>query len=371
MAKMRITVSDLLVAVWGGLLGVACAPQKYVQHYEFTTIVGAKGGYIDGSLSEARMRSPEGIAVDQYGSLYVTEYRNNMVRKITNDGQVLTLAGKYDHVGAVDGKGEEALFNRPHGLAVARDGTVYVCDMHNHAIRKIRTDGIVSTYAGQMGQSGDADGYRLSARFLKPEAIVIDSEDNIYIADTYNFTIRKIATDGQVTTIAGKAGEAGSSDGPGQEARFNMPMGLAIDGIGSLYVADANYDGEEPGNCTIRKISVGGAVTTIAGRIRKAGHLDGNGLQAEFNRPVGIAVTKEGVVFIADTEADLIRKIDQNGQVSTIGGSYLVEGFQNGIGSEARFKDPQSITVDDQGNLFIADTFNHRIRHGKPVFGTK
>ena len=145
---------------------------------------------------------------------------------------------------------------------------------------------------------------------------------------------------------------------------FNKPLGIAIDGKDNIYVADSDYDGTKGGNCLIRKISPNGIVSTLAGTPSKPGHADGKIGTSQFNRPVGITVTSDGEIFIADTEADLIRRIDKRGRVSTIGGGYLDEKFADGTGPNARFADPQSIAVDRDGNLYIADTFNHRIRKG-------
>lgn len=335
--------------------------------YHFSLLAGSvKGGYVDGDLASSKFRSPEGIALDHLGNIYVTEYGNNIVRKISADGQVSTLAGVQGQIGQLDGDAASALFNRPHGLAVGPDQSVFVCDMHNYAIRKISPEGQVTTYAGKMGEAGSVDGHRLDARFLKPEAIVIDRIGNLYVADTYNCTIRKIDTTGVVTTIAGKAGECSYADGAGLDARFGKTLGLAIDRQFNLYVADANYDGKSIENNLIRKIDLNGQVSTLAGSLGKLGHQDGEARIALLDRPVGVAADDAGQVFVADTEGDVIRVI-KDGVVTTVGGRYQEEGFTDGIGSQALFNDPQAIAVDAEGNLYIADTFNNCIRIGRPV----
>ncbi len=333
-------------------------------YYMFSTLSGTEKGWEDGPLKSAKFWTPEGIAVDTKNNVYVTEYWNNTVRKISPDGVVTTLAGKSNEIGAVDGQGSEARFNRPHGIDVASEGSVFVCDMKSNTIRKIGTDGIVSTVAGLAGIEGSSDGNPQEATFNKPEDIAVNSKGVLYVVDTYNFTVREISTDGVVKTFAGMAGETGSRDGMGNQARFNMPIGIAIDGKDNIYVVDANYDESDNGNCTIRKISPEGEVTTIAGKAGISGTVDGPGKEARFNRPVGIAASKDGTLFIADTEADLIRKIDTFGNVSTLGGTYLLEEFADGQSWEARFADPQAIAVDDNGVIYIADTFNHSIRKG-------
>ncbi len=316
-------------------------------------------------METAKLRSPEGIAIDKYGNLYITEYRSSIVRKISSDGIVTTLAGKEMELGADDGTGLEARFNRPHGIAVDNDLNVYVTDMKNCTVRKITPEGVVSTHAGIPGVQGAKNGLASESTFYFPEDIAVNSKGDLFVADSYNFTIRKISSDGVVSTYAGKAGEPGSEDGLGAKARFNKPLGIAIDGKDNIYVADSDYDGEPSGNCTIRKISPKGKVTTIAGIAGKAGHVDGSGKKALFHKPVGIDVTPDGIIYVADTEADLIRKIDKKGMVTTIGGKYLEENKKNGIGEEARFKDPQAIAVGKNGILYIADTLNNRIVQGE------
>ena len=335
--------------------------------YQFTTLAGSETGHQDGSGEQAQFHAPEGIALDRQGNVYVTEYRNNGVRKITPNGDVSTLAGVSGELGHRDGAGEQALFNRPHGLTVDSAGNVYVCDMHNSVIRQITPTGVVFTLAGTPSQAGARDGVGSEARFNQPEDIAVDQYGTLYVADTYNYTIRQITPKGYVSTLAGQAGTPGSADGPGSEARFNKPVGLASDRQGTLYVADAGYDGDQPGNCMIRKITSDGHVTTLAGLAGQDSTANGKGNQARFDRPVGIAVADDGTLFVADTEADLIRKITSEGAVTTIGGKYQKEDFQDGVGDQAYFNDPQAIAVDQDGHLYVADTFNDKIRKGTPA----
>ena len=227
------------------------------------------------------------------------------------------------------------------------------------------------TLAGIPGVRGFKDGTWAEATFSMPEDIAVNSKGYLYIADTYNFIIREISPDGKVKTIAGKAGVAGHSDGSGLQSRFNMPIGIAIDGMDNLYVADADYDNKSHGKCTIRKISPLGEVSTLAGMPGLKGSADGKGNKARFNRPVGIAVSKNGIVYVADTEAGTIRKITADGTVTTIGGIYLTKDKKDGIGKAARFNDPQAIDVDSNGILFIADTLNDRIIKGELVHNQK
>ena len=346
---------------------IRAQPTQVKIKYKFTTLAGAGYGHLDGWGVNALFRAPEGIAIDKNGNLYTTEYGANIIRKITPDGMVSTLAGKDSVTGAVDGILSEARFNRPHGVAVDDQLNVYVTDMMNCTVRKITADGKVETIAGTPALHEFKDGIGSIATFNKPEGIAVNSKGYLYIADTYNFIIREISPDGNVKTFAGKAGKAGHSDGTALQSRFNMPVGIAIDGKDNIYIADADYDNKNHGNCTIRKISPEGEVTTLAGTPGLKGATDGKGKQARFNRPVGITVSEDGVVYVADTEGDVIRKITTDGTVATIGGKYLMEDRKDGIGNRARFNDPQAMAIDSNGTLFIADTLNNRIIKGELI----
>ncbi len=346
--------------------------KKQKSSYQFTTFAGGDKGNFEGHGQEVSFFAPEGIAIDKNGNLYTTEYRSGVIRKITSDGMVSILAGKDTALGIADGPSAEARFNRPHGIAVDSQLNVYVIECKSFTVRKITPDGNVKTLAGIPGVRGAKDGNCAEATFSMPEDIAVNSKGYLYIADTYNYTIREISPDGKVKTFAGKAGEAGHSDGSGLQSRFNMPIGIAIDGMDNIYVADADYDNKKKhGNCSIRKISPHGEVTTLAGMPGLIGSADGKGNKARFNRPVGIAVSKDGIVYVADTQAGTIRKITAEGTVSTIGGMYLMKDKKDGIAQAARFNDPQAIDVDGNGNLFIADTLNDRIIKGEPEHNQK
>ncbi len=335
--------------------------------YKFETYAGSVDGFLDDDREKALFRSPEGITADENGNLYITEYRSSIIRKIDKNGKVSILAGQPLKTGFADGDAKKSLIDRPHGIAANKLGDVFFCDMKNHLIRRVDYKGNLSTVAGQKGVSGIIDGTGKNAQFNQPEGIVIDSKGNLFIADTYNFTIRKIDKNGKVTTFAGVGGKEGYADGNGKVALFNMPIGIAIDNVDNLYVLDAIYDSSKQGNSLIRKIDSKGNVTTFAGVHGKDGHKDGNLKLALFNKPVGISVAKDGTIFVADTEADLIRMIDKKGNVTTIGGQYLIEKSQDGIGYKAAFSDPQSLVVAPNGDIFIADTFNNRIVRGRKI----
>lgn len=322
-----------------------------------TTFAGSGGasGTADGQGTAARFDHPSAVSVDAAGNVYVIDTSNQTVRKITAGGSVSTLAGSPGLVGKTDGTGAVAKFFYPSGIAVSGSGTMYVADTGNHAIRTVTAAGAVTTLAGATGLVGSADGFGTDARFAYPNGIAFDSAGSLYIADHDNHTIRKMSTAGQVTTLAGSAGLSGSADGVGGAARFNGPTGVAVDGGGNIYVADA-------GNTAIRKITPNGTVTTFAGVAGVAGSADGVGAGARFNAPQGLATDSAGNVYVADTNNSTIRKITSGGSVTTLAGVAGQTGSVDGAAGGARFNGPYAIAVDGAGNVYVADFFNSTIR---------
>ncbi|MEO6995369.1 MAG: MBG domain-containing protein [Lacunisphaera sp.] len=323
-----------------------------------TTFAGSANapGSADGIGTQARFNQPDGVAVDAAGNVYVADTANSTIRKITATGVVTTLAGAAGNFGSTDGTGRAALFSGPYGVAVDGSGNVYVADTGNHVIREITAAGVVTTIAGTAGNYGAADGTGSAAQFDNPMGIAVDGSNNIYVADVSNSTIRKIAPGGVVTTLAGKAGVVGAADGTGSAAQFRYAPGVSVDGSGNVYVADWN-------NFTIRKITPAGVVTTLAGLAGYGGATDGTGGAARFNYPPGVAVSSTtGNVYVADYYNYTIRKITSGGVVTTLAGLASSAGFANGTGGAAQFNEPQGVAVDGAGNVYVADTANHVIR---------
>ncbi len=321
-------------------------------------------GTADGTNNASQFNSPSGLATDSSGNIYVAEYAAIrkitpvIFAHVASNWVVSTIAGDKSQAGTNNGTGTNAQFYFPQNLAIDPSTNIYVVENGNFDVRKIVPSGtnwVVSLLAGGKISSGSADGTGTNARFFLPYGISMDSAGELYITDSANNEIRQLTPDGIVTTLAGAATQAADVDGAGPAARFNFPQGVAVDNSGYVYVADT-------GNQTIRIITPAGVVTTPYGKATVGGTNDGVGENARFGMPEGIAVDEAGNLYVADTLNDTIRMIDRYGLVSTISGRPGQSGTNDGVGNAAMFAQPAGIAVDAATNLYVADTVNHTVR---------
>lgn len=365
MKQFLLTLAVAVFALTGAT--TVQADTSIYEPYCFTNLAGLAGtaGNINGPGMAAQFNQPWGVAVDSAGSVYVADTLNHTIRKITAAGVVTLLAGTPGTAGFVNGSAGTAQFSRPTGVAVNAAGTmVYVADYNNHCIRQI-SGGTVSTLAGS-GTAGTVDATGAAAEFRNPFGVALNSAGTLaYVSDQNNQTIRAITVPGgSVTTLAGAAGTGGYVDAVNSAARFNTPRGIAVDAAGNVYVADS-------GNFLVRKITAGGFVTTLGGALFTAGFNDGLASGSRFSTlapispfggPTGVAVDSVGNVYVTDQGNSTIRKITPGGNVTTLAGAVAIAGTADGTGIAARFDNPAGVAVDATGKLYVADTRNHMIR---------
>ena len=275
---------------------------------------------------------------------------------------VSTYAGDGTN-GYADGDTATCKFKSPFGLCMDPSGNLYLADNDNHRIRKISTDGTVTTFAGT-GVAGYLDGPGSTAKFNAPSDLCADADGNIYVSDFQNQYIRKITPDGTVSTIAG-SGIAGYLDGASNVAKFNYPRGICIDANGNLFIGDS-------WNHRIRKIDVNGNVTTLAGGgdtigVQSQGNYkDANDTLARFNVPCGMSIDADGNLYVADAYNHRIRKVTPEGVVTTVAGTgdigSAAGGFEDGSLDVARFNTPTEVFINAEGKIYVGDTYNNRIR---------
>jgi sugar lactone lactonase YvrE len=319
-----------------------------------TTVAGGGASLGDnGPAISAQVYSSGGVAVDAAGNLYIADYYDNRVRKVTN-GVITTVAGNGTAGFSGDnGPATSAQLYFPEGVALDSAGNLYITDAGNRRIRKV-TNGVITTLAGNgtLGFSGD-NGPATSAQLAGPEGLAVDSAGNLYIADVTNQRIRKVSN-GVITTVAGGGSSGLGDNGPATSAQV-IPAGVAVDSAGNLYIADF-------GNGRIRKVS-NGVITTVAGGGSSGLGDNGPATSAQLSGPSGVAVDAGGNLYIADYDNFRIRKVT-NGVITTVAGNGTMPGFSgdNGPATSAQFGFPESVAVDSAGNVYVVDLINNRIR---------
>lgn len=342
------------------ILALICS-YSFIYGQEVVTIAGIVEtvGSADGPALEATFDNPHGIAMDEVGNVYVVDRFGHKIRKYTQDGFVSTLAGS-GIAGRQDGNGTNATFNQPWGICVGKDGNIYVADTQNNLIRKISPEGEVTTFAGS-GDFGSANGSSTNATFGNPTGLEMDENGNLYVADHLTHIIRKISPSGNVTTLAGVPNSPGYIDGNGSNSLFYRPYGLTLDINGDILLADE-------WNHSIRRITPLGVVSTVAG-MGEIGHLDGPPGSSKFNFPWDLTVDALGNIYVGDGYNHVIRKLIPSGslpaiyEVTTYVGNSGVTGAIDGYGTDAEFNAATSLYYWAQtGEIYITDAYNNLIR---------
>jgi len=315
-----------------------------------------------GPATSASLANPWGVALDAAGNLYIADYRNNRIRKVSPTGIITTVAGGGTAYPGDGGPATSASLPVPWGVAADAAGNLYIAS-DGSRIRKINSSGIIGTVAGNgaIGFSGDG-GPATSAALYEPSGVAVDAAGNLYIADTWNQRIRKVSPSGIISTVAGnKAYKFAGDGGPATSASLSRPGGVAVDAVGNLYIADKM-------NNRIRKVSPSGIISTVAGNGTEGFSGDGGpATSASLNWPAAVAVDAAGNLYVADTLNSRIRKVSPSGIISTVAGNGMA-GFSGDGGSatSASLNLPQGVAVDAAGNVYIADWGNNRIRKVNP-----
>jgi hypothetical protein len=329
-----------------------------------STVAGdGTGGFAGdgGAATSASLDNPYGVTLDAAGNLYIADLLNHRIRKVATDGTISTVAGNGSTTFAGDGgAATSASLSEPVDVALDAAGNLYIADENNHRIRKVTTDGIISTVAGSdtAGFAGDG-GAATSASLTRPRSVTLDAAGNLYIADSRNHRIRKVATDGTISTVAGNslAGGFAGDGGAATSASLKYPRGVTLDAAGNLYIADQF-------NHRIRKVATDGTISTVAGNGTPTFAGDGGAAtSASLNTPSAVSLDAAGNLYIADFNNHRIRKVDTDGIISTVAGNDT-PGFagDDGAATSASLYRPSGVTLDAAGNLYIADNGNNRIR---------
>ncbi|MDR2334034.1 MAG: putative Ig domain-containing protein [Burkholderiaceae bacterium] len=328
------------------------------------TIVAGNGSYGFGgdgaAATAAQLRTPGGVAVDGSGNLFIVDQGNNRIRKVNTSGVISTVAGNGNFAFGGDGAAATAAqLATPSGVAVDSSGNLFIADKGNNRIRKVNPGGVISTVAGTGSYSFGGDGAAATAAQLKiPIGVAVDSNGNLFVADLGNNRIRKVNSGGVITTVAGNGNFGFGGDGAAATAaQLYNPFGVAVDSSGNLFIADY-------GNHRIRKVDPGGIISTVAGNGSVGFGGDGAAATAaQLSFPSGVAVDSSGNLFIADYGNNRIRKVDTSGIIKTVAGNGSGGFGGDGLAATAaQLYHPSGVAVDNSGNLFIADLYNHRVR---------
>jgi sugar lactone lactonase YvrE len=321
--------------------------------------LGSRGD--GGPAQDAELNRPFGLAIAQDGSIYFTEYFGNCVRRVAPDGSLVRVAGRLDEFGFAGDGGFaiDALFEGTSGIAIGLDGGIIVADDENLRVRRVLPDGVIMTIAGtgDIGDLGDG-GPATSARFNTLAGLALGPDGSLYIADAGNARVRRIDPTGLITTVAGTGHSGATGDGgPATKAELYQPLSVAATPSGELFIADA-------GASRVRRVDGHGLIQTVAGNGERGSHGDGRpATEAQLNAPCGICVDRDGTLFISEFAGHRVRTVSPEGVITTVAGTGE-QGYSGDGGPPqlAKLSRPREVALDQDGNLYIADSENNRVR---------
>jgi sugar lactone lactonase YvrE len=351
---------NVYIADYGNFVIRQVTTDGTIHTYAGNNTIGFSGD--GGAPTSAALYQPFGVAVDSSGNVYIAEYGDSRIRKVTTGtgAKISTIAGNGTYGFAGDGAAAtSAELNFPHGLCVDSSGNIFIADFGNNRIRKIVSGGNISTFAGNglTSYSGDSGG-ATQAQFNTPSGVAIDAAGNIYVADTINNAVRQITTKGVISTFAGTGTAGFSGDGSAaNKGQLNAPQGVAVDAAGNVYIADS-------GNLRVRVVGTNGNISTFAGSGSPGYGGDGGAAtSATFYLPSAVATDKSGNVYIADYQVSVVRKVVSGGTISTVAGNGMT-GYSGdgGMAVAAQLNGPSAVAVDSTGNLYITQLIDSRAR---------
>jgi streptogramin lyase len=333
------------------VVSAAAAPNSPAASMTVSTL--RTNGSFAASTGSADLFYPIAVAVDVNGDLYVSEAPRHIISRIRPDGTIERIAGTPDTPGFADGARDASRLHLPHALVLTGDGSLYIADSGNHAVRRLRPDGVLETVAGGPERFGHFDGPVADARFHWPLGLAIALDGSLIVAEGPAHIIRRITVSGQVETLAGRYGYAGTADGWREFARLTDPRNIAVDPAGDLWITDSR-------NNLIRRLRIDGAIETMYGSTDPVAERTAD--DQLFEEPFGIAIDDRGRVIVSEFSAHILRRIGPDGKISTLAGRARHSGSTDGTGSAARFAAPAGIAIATDGSIYVADMLNHSIR---------
>ncbi|MCX6396057.1 MAG: PxKF domain-containing protein [Propionibacteriales bacterium] len=320
----------------------------------FVAGTGTAGAPTAGPATSSNLFNPYGVAVDGSGNVYIADTVNNRVEKVTPGGQLSVIAGTGDTGAPTEGPATSSNLDLPIGVAVDGSGNVYIADYGNNRVEQVTPGGQLSVIAGTSSQGAPTAGPATSSNLNSPAGVAVDGSGNVYIADQGNHRVEQVTPGGQLSVIAGTGVAGAPTAGPATSSNLDNPTGVVVDGTGNVYIADGR-------NNQVEKVTPGGQLSVIAGTGAAGAPTAGPATSSNLRTPFGVAVDGSGNVYIADTSNHRVEKVTPGGQLSVIAGTGAAGAPTAGPATSSNLSYPTGVAVDGTGNVYIADFGNHRV----------